>query len=172
MKFTQLLEIQQIINEIGDLSLIKPYEFKKLGAGKYEFIDVDNDIINLQISKIDNNRVRYIKDFPTVLLGKQGREVFYTVNNIDTQFKTSNYSNLLRILKTIVEIVLEYVNTYIVDYLFIKDTSKVSKDKNITTKDKLYAAIIDKNLSDDWAYTISNIAGWNAILLTKKQSFK
>lgn len=144
------LELNEMINEVGDLENIEPYPFQN-----NEFKTEEGWKVKVKLEPVEE---KYCKLLGLPYTEKQVLNVGYSVEGKQDQHKKSTFHSLIRILKTISVILIEYIenNSKIKALLFIaanKDPNNLSTDSQ---KEKLYKAIILDQLAklkQGWSLT-------------------
>lgn len=173
--------ISEIINEVGDLQNIKPYDYQltkypggiagnfwvEFPSGKQEMADVTIELIDPS-NKIDIELppVFEVND-PKI----KGFSIAYTIGNADAQFDKSDLKTYVKIMSTVVNIVKEAVLDnekifYKPLYLFLS-TSKTGELGTQDTKLKFYQAILNSNLPSGYRMGKGKFAGMNIIAVQK-----
>lgn len=162
--------LEQVLNEVGDLDKITPYNFIKSSSNKYKFSTDDGLKISVVLDKWND----YLKD--KFNLSEETYNVSYSVGGDESQFKKESYSYLIKILKTIFDIIVKHLNDN-------KEITGITlfagnKDKNLflshsdTQKEKLYKIIFLNNrnkLNGEWWYRdLEAFENYNGILIYKK----
>jgi len=104
--------------------------------------------VKVDISKIPTDLYNEL----SISIKKQNiANVAYKVEGVDTHYKNSNYKTLIRILKTVLDIVIEYINqNKNIEALLFFSTNKnpdFALDKTDRQKDAIYRAITIKTIS-------------------------
>jgi hypothetical protein len=169
--------LHEIVQEAGDLNNVQPYEYT-VDSGGYEFETEDGLKVHVEFEKmsdveIDLLRVKrslgYTPDPDNAV------NVGYSVNNIDTQAKKTDYRTLVKILKTVGDIVIDYAksNPEVVAMSVIpanKDEKNYTKTSD-PQKLMMYQAILVNNIDKmpgDWNFARVKYFGLETILLFKK----
>lgn len=170
-----VLLLKEILAEIGDLNNIQPYSYNKLSETdeeiRYKFIDIDDNIATVKFQTFES--IEYSQEsLPSILEDKLSYNVSFDIEDELLQYKKINLDKLNRIFKTIHDIILEFLNEYSPDFLFIKGTSDYELfSPEFTQKDKIYYNIIVQNLPSEYGVSIGKILGLNGIQLRKKSAF-
>lgn len=148
----KLAKFCKLITEIGDMSKIDSYPFTVMGLTT-EFISEVGNI------KVEFTRLVDFKSsiqYPPIMdLGVKivGYNIQYTVEGTDMQFQKTNYSVLIKILKTVTDIILEtilkndnYSTENFQNIYCIGSVSKLGKLKSDDQKDLIYRQIAKYNL--------------------------
>lgn len=164
--------LKEVLNEIGDIQNIKPYPFSKTSNQLYEFETEDGELVQVSflIAPISLIGIEDTKE-------KTFTNIGFTISGSETQLKKSKYSYLIKILKTVVEVIIDYLKINHPKYLFISSTNKTDEKSMIiwdSQKTKLYQAIMIKNINKlpkyggEWKYKILdnalNIEGESILL--------
>lgn len=162
--------LEQVLNEVGDLDKISPYNFIKSNSNEYRFSTDDGLSIKVSFVEYDNETQEYLK------LKDKTYNISYSVEGDESQFKKESYSYLIKILKTIFDIIVKYLNdNKEINNLTLFAGNK-NKDKFLSQtdsqKEKLYKIIFLKNrnkLNGDWWYRdLEAFENYNGILIYKK----
>jgi hypothetical protein len=162
MKTITLLELKnqsdKIIKEVGDLENVESYLYDKIVSTKNVAINrfkTDEDwTVNVQIVTLKQS------DFDSLKLPSKREDTFnigYKVEGNESQYAKTTYSKLIRILKTITDIVLDFVESHpnADTLLFLaanKDPEKLLSHTD-NQKSALYKTIVIKRLhrlGSDW----------------------
>jgi hypothetical protein len=150
--------LYEVISEVGDVENIESYSFTKTSNQNYEFETEQGDIVKV-VFQVAPLSVLKIEDPITDKFTNIG----FTISGSETQFKKSTYSYLIKILKTIIDIIIDYLKINHPKYIFISSTNKSDEKSTIefdAQKNKLYQAIILKNINKlpeyngKWKYKI------------------
>ena len=134
IKLTELYK--QIINEYGDLQNIEPYKFIK-NINTYTFssdeieVNVSVEFQNIKSLEIKLNTVSKIY-YDNMKKEDVSYNVLFEIEGIQSQFTKTNLSIYNRIMKTIVIIIQDFINTKKPYGLWIFGTNK----KGLPTSDK------------------------------------
>ncbi len=170
MSISLKILLEQILNEIGDLDKIDSYDFIKSDSNKYRFSTDDGLRINVVIDGWDDYSQESFE------LPEKTHNVSYSVEGDESQFKKESYSYLIKILKTIFDIIIKHLN----DNKEIKGITLFAGNKNKdkflshsdTQKEKLYKIIFLNNrnkLNGEWWYRdLEAFENYNGILIYKK----
>jgi hypothetical protein len=172
MSLNRVLKVlKEAINEAGDLGNIPGFKYHALG-NIYLFIpsdseDMDEDGLSVkvefEVGEYDNEDVAKL-NLPSNITKDDIANVSYKVNGFDTQATKSNYKTLIRIIKTVSDITIDWLNRNkniqaLTIFAANKNAAKYISAED-PQKDKLYQAIIIKNISKlpgNWNFTeISN----------------
>jgi len=160
-KITLVKLLDEIINEVGDFNNIIPYEYDQSG-----FILSDGYKVDVKISELGNN----IIDIPPIFNPYDNKiyNLSFNVEGDDAQFKKSNYAELIKILKTVVEILKDKIEILLKGSIFTILASdkkgNISMDKQ---KFKLYKSIISKNIPSDYRIGTGVLGDWEVIIIQK-----
>jgi len=159
--------LYEVISEVGDIQNIDSYSFTKISNESYEFETEQGDkvkvsflIAPLSILKVEDPDHK-----------QTFTNIGFTISGSETQLKKSTYSYLVKIIKTVIDVILDYLKINHPKYIFISATNK-SDEKSMVEfdlqKGKLYQAIMLKNINKlpkyngEWNYKILD----NALGLT------
>lgn len=170
--------LHEVLKEVGELTNITPYEFTKVNNNEYIFVTDDGvkgevlfkpysmEVISDSIpSDIDPNET-FIN-------------IEFTLGQEDTQYKKSDYRYLIRAIKTVFNITLDYLKINQPKYILVAATHKGGNPDIIDPqKSNLYQSIMLKNLHNlpspegKWKYKILNnildIQGQSILLYNKR----
>lgn len=159
-----------LLMEILDFNNIPTFDYKKISNDHYQFevnkteVDVNFDEFQFDIS--------IFKVLPLIepFNGKPLNNVGYKFGGVETQFKKTDVKEFLPILKTIVEIVKEYVQRYDPFLISIFATSRENVLNTDVTKLKIYKLLISKYHPEGYGISTIGLDGDEGILLynTKK----
>ena len=141
--------LNEVILEVGDMEQISPYKYSKISNIEYNFTTEQGDRVNVEFPTYP---LKYIGDSLPNDIDENGNftNIEFSIEGVDSQFKKSNYGYLVKILKTIMDITLEYLSTNSPQYVLIAATHKV-KEKGYEELDpqkiQLYQAMILKNIN-------------------------
>ena len=159
LKLVILLE--EIMSKVGDLDKMLCYPIKKINDLEYSF-EIDQDLsvlVKFTILDFDQNLLDGVK-IPNKPSIDNTYNVGYIINGTDTQAKKLNYSALIKVLKTVSEVTIEFVKSHknVEALLFLamsKTGQPVKGSYSDPQKYNLYKAILIKNLSklgQNWNY--------------------
>ena len=157
LKLVILLE--EIMSKVGDKMLC--YPIKKINDLEYSF-EIDQDLsvlVKFTILDFDQNLLDGVK-IPNKPSIDNTYNVGYIINGTDTQAKKLNYSALIKVLKTVSEVTIEFVKSHknVEALLFLamsKTGQPIKGSYSDPQKYNLYKAILIKNLSklgQNWNY--------------------
>ena len=166
----------KLLTEVGDLSNIDPYEYNIRGLST-EF-DTGIDKILVSFKKIDNFNGEVIGP-PILYKDKEslvGYNIEYSINGEDTQYRKSDYSYLIKILKTVTNIIIDTIlkndlsNENIQNVYCIGSISKTGMISNDKQKDMMYREIAKNQLPTSYRILEIEFAeiGITGIAITKK----
>ena len=93
----------------------------------------------------------------------------YSVEGTDEQYLKADYSLLLKILKTVVTVINDYIKNYPQDSIFVvMATSKLGRGFSDPQKMKLYKLIAQQNLPPEYRMGEGSFLGNNLMFITKK----
>ena len=175
LKLVILLE--EIMSEVGDLDKMLSYPVKKINDLQYSF-DINQDLIavvEFSTGDIDQNLLNGLK-IPGNPSANNTYNVGYIINGTDTQAKKLDYSTLIKVLKTVSEITIQFVKSHKqVEALLFLAMSKTGQPINGSYSDpqkhNLYKAILIKNLNklgQDWNYGQFKLLNIPTLVLFKK----
>lgn len=156
--------LYEVISEVGDIENIDSYSFTKNSNQTYEFETEQGDKVKV-IFLVAPLSILKIKD-PLV---DKFINIGFTISGSETQLKKTTYSYLIKILKTITDVIVDYLKTNHPKYLFLSATNKSDEKSMIefdNQKSRLYQAIMIKNINKlpeyngKWKYKIlDNVYG-------------
>lgn len=151
-----LLELKRqadrLIKEIGDLERVEPYSYQQIISAKnvaiYQFKTDEDWTVRVQISTLGQPEFDSLK-----LPGKRENayNIAYSVEGEQSQYKKTTYSKLIKILKTITYIVLEFVKKYpdaeaLIFLAANKDPQKLLSNTD-SQKSAIYKTIVIKQMN-------------------------
>lgn len=154
------LLLERVINEVGDLNNIHPHLFDMGSNDSYSFKDALGNRVAVEFQKYDNETVDFLNknDFKSNILEyNNSYNVLYHINGKQSQLYKSDYKTLVKILKTILNIIEDFISKndvkYITFYAANKDEN-VFLSKTDPQKSKLYKAILISNLKKfpNWSF--------------------
>jgi hypothetical protein len=173
--------ISEIINEVGDLKNINPYNYQLTKypggiAGNFwvEFPSGKQEMADVIIESIDPSNKIDIELPPVFEINDpkiKGFSIAYTIGNEDAQFDKSDLKTYVKVMATVVNIVKEVVSDnekkyYKPLYLFLS-TSKTGEMGTQDTKLKYYQAILNNNLPSGYRMGKGKFAGMDIIAIQK-----
>jgi hypothetical protein len=155
--------LEEVINEIGDFKNINSYEFKSLNNNEYIF-NVGDDKVNVYFEKMDPNQIQAMNEFLDKDFFKENiYNVVYDIEGVQSQFTKSNYSILVKILKTVTDIIVDFIDNNDVSFLTFYSMDKTGQTmfKTDPQKTKLNKIIITQNMNKlpGWKYRDINLGG-------------
>jgi hypothetical protein len=175
LKLVILLE--EIMSEVGDLDKMLSYPVKKIDDLQYSF-DINDElsaVVKFSTGDLDQNLLNSLK-IPTKPSADNTYNVGYLINGTDTQAKKLDYSTLIKVLKTVSEITIQFIKSHKdVEALLFLAMSKTGQSINGSYSDpqkhNLYKAILIKNLNklgQDWNYGQYKLLNVPTLVLFKK----
>jgi len=172
----KLSKIYRLLHEVGDLSKIDSYPFNVM-ALTTEF-QTELDTVKVEFHPIDfKNSIEYP---PALILQDniKGYNIQYSVSNIDTQYRKSDYTYLIKILKTVTDIIIETITKNdqksgdkLQNIYCIGSISKIGNITQDRQKDMIYKMIAKNHLPN--GYRLSDIefkdVGIKGIAVTKNK---
>jgi len=145
-----LRTLKEIIQEVGDLNKLDSYDYSGI-ADRYEFAVNDKIHVDVGFTRPYQEDEISALNLPDSATRLNTYNISYMIDGVDTQVTKSDYSTLIRILKTVSDIIVKWLqkNEESVQALTIFAANKkatrylISADKQ---KSKIYQAIIIKNL--------------------------
>lgn len=142
------------LNEVGDLQNINPYSYKLNSMGGEFSFEHNDEVLNgsVKIEKIPDDYKPLFKLPPTSNIESDNYyNVDYNIEGDDIQFKKTNYSVLVKVMKTVSEIINKTIPKLgEKPILFVMASNTKHSDDDDIRKLKLYTSVIDKNLPSDW----------------------
>jgi hypothetical protein len=144
--------VMKILNEVGDLKNIQPFNWSQSSANAYSFDIIDDVEVDILAGKvffqsISQNDRNMIKFSPAIEIEKVPviENVSYSVEGKTDQYMKSNFSLLIQIIKTVSDIVDHRIQQHPdTAFIFFEET-KIGGTGN-AQKIRLYQAILTKNL--------------------------
>lgn len=157
------LLLEQIIKEVGEIDKIEPYSWEKISNIKYKFFDKDGDLINVIFNKYSKDDIEYILNKSKALPNSnEYYNVSYNIEEKETQYKKDNYLSLLKIIKTVYDIIKDFINNKDISGLTFFARNKNEDfflSKTDPQKEMLYKAVLLKNIQNfpGWSFVDSNL---------------
>lgn len=189
-----LLELlRPMLKEIGDLKNIEPYDYGKVTGPHVEFKTEKGDKVEVSIKQIqinnNNTNKRSYKvqtDIPNTIINKNKEQVFYnlgfSVNDSDTQARISDIKYLLKIIKTVIDILSEMIietekrnwDPDTIQYIYtVIPVNKAGSFKTDKQKEAFYYILLSKHMLPGYRL-VRNVkmtvegSQMNVIMITKK----
>lgn len=145
-------QLMRIVNELGDLENIEVYPNKKITKDFTEFKTESGLKCIVNISDIKKNDYGYKLLKVDDLNLENIKNVGYNINGNESQYKKTNFKELIKILKTVSDIVINNVknDTSIDGLVFVaanKDEKKILA-RTDPQKDKLYKTIVLSSMAN------------------------
>ncbi len=154
--------LEQVLNEVGDLENIKPYKWDKISKNEYYFLDKDNDEIYVNFNLYDEEDIKFIKLSHHIKDTTKIYNVSYSLQGKQSQYKKEDYTSLLKIIKTVFDIVKDFISNEKPSGLTFFAGHKNDDfilSKTDPQKGKLYKTILLKNIQKfpGWSFADSNL---------------
>lgn len=167
--------LEEILKEVGDLNNIKSHNWEKISKTHYNFEDKTGNKVEVDFQLYDEFLIDKINKLNYNLLKvNKSYNVLYRVKGKQSQAYISDYSILISILKTVVEIIKDFIINNNVEVLTLyaanKDENKVL-DLTDPQKENLYKIILIKNIKHipGWSFTeVETSKDFKGIILHKK----
>ena len=148
------LSDQYILNEVGDLKNINPYSYNLTSMGgefKFEYNEGEYKV-NVKIEKIADDYKPLFKLPPASNIESDNYyNIEYKVEGDDIQFVKTNYSILIKIMKTVSEIINKIIPKLgDKPILFVMASNTKHNEDDDIRKLKLYTSVIINNLPPNW----------------------
>lgn len=148
----------EILKEVGDLNNIEGYPYEKDSDRFFHFSDSDGDYVEVAFELFEDDMLNSLN---RKLPDGDYYSVGYDVELNQSQHKKSDYRNLLRIIKTVVEITVKFVKEHpslkgFIIFGTAKDMSVAVKQTD-EQKDKLYKSVVYSKLSSMNFYLVDRI---------------
>jgi hypothetical protein len=161
------LILENIIKEVGDLNNIQPYKYQN-----NEFVTEEGWKVTVSIDDIDDAYYEYI-NLP--FKQKYIKVISYKVEGEQSQYKKTTYTKLIKILKTVTDIIIEYINNNSNIKALLIFAANKNPDKLLSSTDpqksEMYKAIILKQISQlnqKWTLKDIDIVNYKGFLIYKK----
>lgn len=171
MEIKLITLLREVVNEVGDLKNITPYDYELTNnGGKFTFVE-DGEVLNVEvkIEDITNQKEHFM--IPPVLNPKNKNlyNVSYTVNGNDRQFIKSNPHILIKILKTVTEIIKNIISKYENPIFVILAQNKIEGIKTDLQKFNYYKLILMQNIPTGYRYSEGKdlFTGMDALYISK-----
>lgn len=164
--------LQEIITEVGDLKNISDYNYDLNNNGGIFYFEYKNQKLKCKVSLTEvPPQINTSFKLPPIInqSNKPIISVGFDIEGIDEQYLKSDYSLLLKILKTVVNIFKNHLPNYPEDSIFVfMATSKTGEGFNDPQKMKLYKIILQQNLPTGYRMGDGSFVGNQLTFLTKK----
>lgn len=155
MKIKLIELLMDVIQEVGDLKNIQPFKFTLTNnGGKFNIDHQDKTFrVNVSLTLWGSEYHKWL-DFPPIvdIKDKSIYSVGYDVEGDDTQVFKGDLRILIRIIKTVSEIVKDFINkNQSQNPIFvISATGKKGESYEDQQKLNLYRAVLTQNLPQGW----------------------
>lgn len=157
--------------EYGDLKNIQPYGYTKKSNIHYYFTSENDSSVDVKFTELNSLEIQYTK-IPSIIDKKKISSYFnvaYEVDGTAVQAKISNISELLKIMKTTVSIVDEFlIGNKNAALLVFEDNKKPELGFNKDQKSLLYNAVINQNLPSGYTSRIVSFVDAQGLILAPK----
>lgn len=170
-----MLLIEELLKEVGDLSNIKPFDFKFRGEEGYFNIDEDTEVI-MFYNQLTNQDKSNLTDYNQILEVNKNPvfDIGFSVNGVITQALRSDLKLLNRILKTVLiysQHIMDIIEDNYKGYkpVFIIASQAKNRLELIDDEQKLryYEYIILNNLPDTHRKYTGKYENKNVMLIQK-----
>jgi hypothetical protein len=169
IKLIKLFE--EIINEVGDLNNIPVFEYSlNSNGGTFDF-EFKDDKAECRVSFTQMpTEVYHLIDLPPIVpRNKEIISVGFDIEGTDEQYFKSNYRLLLRIIKTVAEIITDSLYRYPKDAVFIiMARDKTGRGSNDSQKMDLYKMVLQQNLPSMYRMGEGSFSTHDLIFFTRK----
>jgi len=149
MKINKLKNIikESYIKEIGDLKNIETYPYNKESMRNYSF-DSNLGEVSVHFDTVTPFDFQRIKVKNTDFNPQEDEQynISFDIGGTQSQFTKSNYSELVKIVATVKEIIDNFIKTYSPYSLLITGVDKKGEIKTDKQKNTLYLMIATKNI--------------------------
>jgi len=154
-----VLEYKKLVKEVGDLNNINSYNFIKNSSNKYSFKTEDKLGVIVTFTPFDEN------DCKELNISYPAYNISYFLEGVETQYQKTNYEYLIKILKTVFDISIDWINNNPKINNITLFASNKNKDTFLTKTDpqksKLYKIIFIKNINKlpggNWDFKTINV---------------
>lgn len=186
-KQIKLMELlKQPLTEVGDLNNIKPYDFSNIKSMDNQFETDLGHTVDVIVSELEVDGEDIIIQHSPAIQKESSKTTYYniefTVEDSDTQYQQTDLKYLMRILKTVVEILTEVIiatDNEIEDDSIQQNIYTIFPESKfgemLTDKQKysLYKVILSKNLPSGYRIDDKvsvNVVGleYDGFAITKK----
>jgi len=167
---------QEVINEVGDLDGLEPYEIERASNHEASFVDDDGDTVNMFVKKFPEDLKSALGSIPRDF-DLEGNPVFdlgFAVNGSLRKAKDSTYGKLTKILKTFVTFVQRELDVIEKKYhdrkpilLVAAQSKRTDEYSDDPQKFRLYAEIVMKHLPRDYRTSVVEVLGKKVIAIQK-----
>lgn len=157
--------LHEVIAEVGDLKNIQPYPHSD-----DSFTLEDGSIVKVEMYKLASREIFQTLKIPNILNTREGDvyNISFSVEDVDAQFKKSSYAELVRIIKTVMDILVDQTESLEIGSTFIiTPISKLGALRLDPQKYELYKAILTKNLPSNYRMAEGTSFGIRSIFLQK-----
>jgi hypothetical protein len=150
-----ITEKRRLIKEVGDINLIQPLTNINPILNRNINVKIHiNDklvVLTLKLRRLTKNEYKvFIPDVLKTIPEFYNLE--YTINGDQYQFIKSDYSMLIRIMKTIVDFTIGCIKKFDIQGIIIVPADKHgTNEKTDKQKQMLYSAILNHNLPSDFS---------------------
>lgn len=142
--------LTEIITEVGDLQNIQPYEWSKISNNRYDFqVEFNEDTLRGSVifNRLSQNDISLIKFNPVIQPENADaiQNVTYSIEGEGSQYLKSDFKLLIRVLKTVSDIV-EYHIQSTSNTIFVIFEETKSERIGSAQKSKIYQAIMTQNM--------------------------
>jgi hypothetical protein len=175
MKDIKLLKLlHEMINEVGDLQNIQPFDYTITDNGGEFDAFLNNEKVKVETTFTESpSNINHMFSFPPVISPNHKKiyNIGFSIRNNDEQFSKENYHILIRILKTVVNIITDSLSKYPKDSIFVFfATSKIGKGFEDPQKMKLYKLIMQNNLPSGYRMGTAKFLDNELIFLTNNKN--
>jgi len=154
--------LEKVIKEVGDLDKIEPYKWYKISKRIYRFDDKDNDEIIVKFNLFDKEDISALNFSSNIENLDKVYNVSYSVKGSESQYKKDDYFFLLKIIKTVYNIVKDFIINESPSGLMFFAGNKNEDfilSKTDPQKGMLYKSVLLKNLKNfpGWSFADSNL---------------
>ena len=167
--------LNEIIQEAGDLDNIESYPFTKIKSSEYSF-EIDDKMsatVDFEMSW-NKDEIASFK-LPIKVDPFDVYNVSYEIDGVQTQAKKTDYKTLIKIMKTISDIIIKFVSENKDAKVLTLFPANKNADKLLTKSDpqkySLYKTIIVNNIkqmSGDWNFSQVKYLNFSGLVLYKK----
>lgn len=170
-----MLLIEELLKEVGDLSNIKPFDFKFRGDEGYFNIDEDTEVI-MFYNQLTNHDKSKLTDYNQILEVNKNPvfDIGFSVKGVITQALKSDLKLLNRILKTvliyskhIMDIIEDNYREYKPIFIIASQAKNTKVFKDDEQKLEYYEYIILNNLPDTHRKYTGKYENKNVMLIQK-----
>ncbi len=163
------LKLTTLLAEILDFNKIKTLPIRMVSDSQFYVTDTAGHQCNIYFTEISTSGIKLpymLRHIDTAI------SIGFDIEDDDTQFKITDLSGYLPILKAVVDISIKWVESNEPELLVIVGTSRYNSALTDDTKNKIYKMLAQKNLPLHYAIGRASVGSITGICIYKKASRK